>query len=195
MNAALGQLPDQPCLNGTEQELTLLGSFSYTLYVIEDPLYLRSGEVRVDDETGLLSELVGEALLLQAVTVLGGSAALPYDRMIYRLAGRLIPYDGGLSLVGDTNTCDILCGCTDLVDRLDGYTEHARPDLLCIMLYPARLREVLCELTLCYAAHLTLLVEQDTPVTRRSRIQRHYILSHTFFLLCSMFLHVFHHAP
>ena len=96
-----------------------------------------------------------------------------------RLSGILIPDDRCLTLVCDTDRRDVLCGGTDHVHRLYSNPQHTCPDLVCIVLYPARLREVLGKLSLRYTAHLTFFVEQDTSVAGCPRVECHYILCHT----------------
>ena len=118
---------------------------------------------------------------LQTVTILRSSAALPYDCMMDRLSCLFVPDDGCLSLVRNTDCCNVLCFCPNHVHCFNGYTKHTCPDLICIMFNPARFREILCEFPLCNAAHFSFFIEQDTSVTCCSRIQCHYILSHTLF--------------
>jgi hypothetical protein len=50
------QFPDQPGFDGAEQELSRLGAFPCALDVLQDPLYLCSGEICVDGQTRLLTE-------------------------------------------------------------------------------------------------------------------------------------------
>ena len=96
-----------------------------------------------------------------------------------RLSGILIPDDRCLTLVRDTDGRDIRRGGTDHIHCLYGNPQHTCPDLVRIVLYPARLREVLGKLSLRYAAHLTFFVEQDTSVAGCPRVECHYILCHT----------------
>ena len=115
--------------------------------------------------------------------------------MIDRFSRIFIPHNGGLTLIGDTDCRDVLCGSSDPAHRLHGYTKHACPDLVCIMLYPARLWKILFEFSLRHAAHGSLLVKQDTTIAGRARIQCHYILCHNILLLfdpCIVLLPVYH---
>ncbi len=180
MNAALCELIDQPGIDSTEAELTLIGLLTCAFDVIKDPADLRAGKIRVKLKAGLLLELLDDTrnLCLHLLCEVSGTAALPYDCVVNRLPCRTIPYDDRLTLVGDTDRCNIRRRCTNLRHRLTCDRELCLPDFIGIMLYPARLREILCELLLCHGAHLTLLVEQDTPVTGCTRVECHYILCH-----------------
>ena len=96
-----------------------------------------------------------------------------------RLSGILIPDDRCLTLVRDTDGRDIRCGGADHIHCLYSNPQHTCPYLVCIVLYPARLREILGKLPLSYAAHFTLFVKQDTSVAGCPRVECHYILCHT----------------
>ena len=93
-----------------------------------------------------------------------------------------------LTLVCDTDCCDIFCFCIDHIHCFYRNTKHTCPDLICIMFYPARFWEILCEFSLCHTAHLTFLIKQNTSVTGSSCIQCHYIFCHIHFLLISLLL-------
>ena len=178
MNSSLGQLPDQPGLHGTKQKLTLLCSFAGTLHIIQDPFYLGGRKIRIDNKSCFFSEFIGKSFFLQTVTILRSSAALPYDCMINRLSRILIPDNGGLSLIGDTDRCNILCRCLNLVHSLSGNRKLCGPDLTCIMLYPSRFWKMLDKLLLCHTADPSAFIKKNTAVTGRSGIQRHNIFCH-----------------
>ena len=108
----------------------------------QQPFELRRGEVGVGDEAGARSQDVGG----QLAAALGGAPVLPDDRGRHRRARRrsqrtvvsrwfVIPI--ALELRGPTPA---------VRDSVLGGAEHARPDLLRVVLDPARLRKVLREL-------------------------------------------------
>ena len=178
MGLAAGQLPDQPGFHGAEQQLALLGLLPCALDVFQDPAQLGAGEVRVDDQAGLGAEGIGQALFLQAVAILTGAAALPDDGVVDGFAGVLVPHDGGLALVGDADGGDVRGGGTDVGHGLLGNFQLGGPDLVCIMLDPAGLGEVLGKLLLCNTAHLALLIEEDAAVGSCTGVQCHYVFCH-----------------
>ena len=69
MNSSLGQLPDQPGLHCTKQKLSLLCSFADPLHIIQDPFYLGSGKIRIDNKSCFLTEFFFQSLFFQAVAV------------------------------------------------------------------------------------------------------------------------------
>lgn len=85
-------------------------------------------------------------------------AVLPDKRAVQRLAGHLVPDHNGLSLIGDA----------DRRDRLIDSSEHVRqrclnrvPNLVCVVLNPAGLWEVLRELSIRRRDYRRRLVEGD----------------------------------
>ena len=67
MHRTLGELPDQPGLHRSEQQLALLCKLSRTLNIIENPLDLRRGKIRVNDQSRLLTVCLLETLRLQCL--------------------------------------------------------------------------------------------------------------------------------
>ena len=95
-----------------------------------------------------------------------------------RFAGVLIPYDGGLALIGNSDCPDIGCSRAHICHCLLGNFKLCGPDLLRVVLYPARLREILCKFFLGNAAHFTLLIEKYAAVAGGSGIECHDVLCH-----------------
>ena len=144
---------------------------------------LGTGEVSVNDQAGLGPEGIGQALGLQGVAVLTGTAALPDDGMVNGLAGDLIPNDGGLTLVGDADGGDVCRGGAHLLHGLHSHAQLRGPDLICIVFYPAGFRKVLGELPLGDAAHFASLVEKNAAVRSGTGVQGHDVLCHKYVLL------------
>ena len=113
----------------------------------------------------------------------GCSAALPDNCVIDRLACCTVPYDNCFSLVCDADGSNILIGGTNILHCLARDRKLCLPDLVCVMLNPARLREILCEFLLRNAADLTLFIEKDAAVAGRTCIKCHYVLCHKNTLL------------
>ena len=159
MHRTLGELPDQPGLHRSEQQLALLCKLSRTLNIIENPLDLRRGKIRVNDQSRLLTVCLLETLRLQCIRNVRSSAALPHDRIIDRFSSLLVPDNRRLTLIGDTDRRNIRRRRADHVHRLNRHAKHCRPDLIGIVLHPARIRKKLPELFLCHRTDLSLLVK------------------------------------
>ena len=180
MDGPLRQLPDEPGLHGSKEQLAALCPLSGALHMIQNPFDLSSRKIGVDHQPGFLAEFFSQPLFLQGIAILRRPAALPDDGAVHRLAGIFIPDNGRLPLVRDADGRDIFCRRPDPAHGLHSHAQHTGPDLVCVMLHPARLRKILAEFPLGRAAHLPLFIEQNTAVAGRPRVQRHYILFHPF---------------
>ena len=159
MYSPLGQFPYQPGLDCSEKKIATLRLLPRSRYVIQDPFDLRSGKISIYHKTGFLAKTLSKTFGFEGITVLGGSATLPDDRMIDRIPGVLVPDNCGLTLVGDADCSNVGGFRADHIHGFYCYSKHACPDLIRVMLHPARLWEVLVKFTLCYAAHFTFFVE------------------------------------
>ena len=178
VDLSLGQLPHEPGVHVSKEDLSPLRPLPDAGHVLQDPSDLGAGKIGVDDQAGLLAEGVHQPLGFQAVTVLRRAAALPDDGVADGLAGLLVPDDGSLPLVGDPKSRDVFRFSADLLHGPAADQQLGLPDLVGIMLHPAGLRVVLGELPLGNTAYLPLFVEQDAAVAGGSRVQGHDVLCH-----------------
>ena len=107
MHGALRQAPDQPGVNGAEEELSPLRPFSGPRHIVQQPLNLGAGEVGVRHKAGLLPDLVGKALRHQIVDNVRRAAALPDYGVGDGVPCVLVPYNRCLALVGDADGRDV----------------------------------------------------------------------------------------
>ncbi|MNU91015.1 hypothetical protein D3C71_808950 [compost metagenome] len=111
------------------------------------------------------------AVLPQLVAQGGGAAVLPYDGPGQRAARGAFPDDGGFALVGDADGGQV-GGCgAGIAQGFARHVELAVPDLVGIVLDPARTGIVLAEFALADAAHDAFAVEHDGPGTGRALVQ------------------------
>ena len=179
MHGTAGQLPHQPGVHRAEQQLTPPGLFPGPLHVVQNPLELGGGEVGVNQQTGVLPDVVRQRLVLLKPFAQGGSApALPNDGVVDRTAGGFVPDNGGLPLVGDSNGGDLLRGDTGLGQGLGQHGGLAGPDLHRVMFHPARLGVVLGKFPLSQADDILFPVKDNAPAARGALIQSNYILFH-----------------
>ena len=73
-------------------------------HVVKDPRDLGGGEIGVEEEARSLADQILNAFGLEARTFVGGSPVLPDDRAVDGLAGRALPEDNCLALVGDPDS-------------------------------------------------------------------------------------------
>ena len=163
VDAPAGQLPDEPCVYRAEQQLTRLGARPRSRDVIEQPLDLRPGEVRVRLKSGLIAYRLGVAVLYKPVDDIGGAAALPDDGVRDWLSGRLVPDNCRLALVRDAYRRDVFGFNAQLCHGRAGHLKRRVPYLLRVVLDPARLRVYLPKLLLRQGADIPAPVEQNAP--------------------------------
>ena len=173
MDLATGQLPNEPGLHGAKQQLARLGLFPRAGHVVQNPFQLGGGEIGVNDKAGLLAEFLRQAFGLELVAVGAGAAALPDDGVVNGLAGVTVPHDGGLALVGDADGRNVRRAGSHLVHSRKCHAQLGGPDLIGVVLHPARFGEILGKLLLCHTAHLAFFIEQDAAVGSGSGIQCH----------------------
>ena len=166
-------------VDGTEEEFAFVSKFLGFRDVVEEPADLGGGEVGVNDEAGLLFDGLEVSLRLQFLGVVRGTAALPDDGVVNGTAGRFVPKDGGLALVGDTDGGDV--GGIDLAFAEDGgdTLQLGHEDVFGSVLNPACMRVDLLELSLGFGDDLAILVKDDRSGTGGTLIQSHYIFGHS----------------
>ena len=179
MDFSAGELPDEPGLHGAEEQLSPLGPLPGAGDVVQDPLELGAGEVGVHHQPGLPADGVGMAGGLELIAVAAGPAALPDDGVAHRLAGGLVPDDGGLPLVGDADGGDIGGGSADLAHGLHRDAQLGGPDLIGVVLHPAGFGKDLGKFLLGRAAHLPLLVKEDAAVAGGPGVKGHDVSGHS----------------
>src|SRR5690606_12305166 len=116
----------------------------------------------VQQQAGSATDLGLDALLAKLRADPGRPAILPDDRPVDRSARLPIPYDDGFPLVRDTDAFQLLerrsccrrCLARDVLDP--------GPDLVDIVLHPARLRKILGELPVPPSPDAAVTVDDQT---------------------------------
>ena len=101
------ELPQQPGVHRAEQNLPPAGLFPGPLHMVEHPLDLGGGEVRVGNQASGGADVLLQAVGPQPVHQLRRAAALPDDGVVDGPPGGPVPQDGGLTLVGDADGGDL----------------------------------------------------------------------------------------
>ena len=185
VNLSPGELPDQPCFHGAEQQLPGQCLLQSTGNVLQNPADFGGGEIGVDDQTGFGPDGVHEALLGELVAEGCGPAALPDNGVINRSSGEFVPDDGGFPLVGDADGGYVRGSSADVGQGLFGHFQLGGENLVRVMFHPARLGKDLGEFLLGHAADFSLGVEENAAVGGGSGIQCHDVSGHeTSSFLC-----------
>ena len=66
-------------------------------------------KIGIDHKAGFLAESICKAFGFQRVTIIRGPAALPYNRVEYGFSCMPVPYDRGLSLIGNADGGNVCC--------------------------------------------------------------------------------------
>ena len=135
----------------------------------QHPLELRRREVRVEDEAGALADQLGAAARRSGRRC-GGPARR--SRCAIGVAGLAVPDERRLALVRDPDRVSSrLDACVERA--APQRVEHALPDLLGVVLDPARLREVLRQLRVARGRRsLRLLVDDEAGGAGRALVDR-----------------------
>ena len=161
VNLAAGEFPDQPAINGAEQQLAFACALSAAFDVIENPLELGAGEVGVGDQPCRFLDVVFQSVTLELLTDFGAAAALPDNRVVDRAAGFFFPYDGGFPLIGDADGRNLIMMQISLGECLGHARGLGGEDFHGVMFDPSRLRVMLDELALRGTDHVGIAVENN----------------------------------
>ena len=108
----------------------------------------------------------------QRVAPFRGAAVLPDDRAGAGRAGAPVPDDDRLALVGDADRGDRLAGGVQLADDLGQRLAGDAPDVVGVVLDPARLREVLRELAVRTRPRHAVVVDREGAHAGGARVDR-----------------------
>ena len=150
--------------------------------MIEEPGNFRTRKIRIKQEPGALHDRRLAAGLSQRGAHIGCAAVLPDDRVVDRPPGRAVPHDRGLALVGDPDRGDIAGVGAGFRHRGVRRCDHARPDLLRIVLDQPRRRIDLAELLLRGRDRRERGIEQDGAGRGRALIDREEKIRHLLML-------------
>jgi len=111
VDAALGtagQVPEQKGVNVTEYGIARLGQFPYALHVFENPADFQAAEIRCERQPGLAAETILPACFCQLADVVRDPRVCHTRAFASGLPVFAVPHNGGLALVGDADSGQIL---------------------------------------------------------------------------------------
>ena len=168
---AAGGLPDQPCIDGAEEQVAPCRHLPGAIHILQNPGGLRRGEIRVRQKSRLILKPLCQPPLLQLRAKRLGSAALPDDGGVHRLPRGAVPGDQRFPLVGDSDTVNLVRADVHLVQKLSADARLLVPDLLRILLHPARMGIRLPDLLLAHSQLMSVLVEHQRAYAGGAGIQ------------------------
>ena len=170
-----GEVPQHPGVHGAHHQVTGLGAFPGALDVVEDPLDLRPGEVGGQRQPDELLVPVGSLLAAEFLDDLLGAGVLPDDGVVDGLTGFLVPHEGGLALVGDTDRDQIVLVQLRLRESLGDDLTDVAPDLDGIVLHPPGAGKNLLVFFLSDGDDAPFVVEDDRARRSGSLVDGEYV--------------------
>ena len=161
VHLAAGEPPQQKAVDRSEGEPPGARRLARARHVVEQPGNFRSREIRIEQQPGGCRDRGLVAGLAQRRAGVRGAPVLPDDGVVDRPAGRPVPDDRRLALIGDPDRRDVLRAGPRFRHGGAHGRERARPDLLRIVLDQARRRIVLGEFLLGGGDRRQGRVEQD----------------------------------
>ena len=161
-----GEPPGEEGVDGPEGDLPLRGPAADPLLVVEEPAELGGREVGVEHEPGALADPGLAAGVLEPLALRRGAAVLPDDGPGERGVAAPAPERHRLPLVGDAHRGHVAPGDAGAGERPAQRGDGRVPDLLEVVLDPARLREVLGELLGDLALHRRVSCRAPAPWCR-----------------------------
>src|SRR3954447_2394650 len=158
-----GQLPDQPAVDRSEDDFTVLRALAQAGCRIEQPRDLRTREVSGQRQPAARLEAVLPTLARELADDAIGAHVLPVNGVVNRLAGVTFPQHGGLTLVGDAERLQIARLQLSVLECTIDHTQHVVPDLLGVMFHPPRARKDVMVLDLLDGDDARPAVEDEAP--------------------------------
>ena len=173
--SSASQFPDQPGIDRTETKFPTLGTFPDPLHMIQNPTYLRGGEISIDHQSGLLLDQRSISLCLQFFAIVCRTSVLPDDGVIDRKTGLPVPYYRRFTLVGNTDTSNMRIRHIRFSHSLLYSRRLCVPNLVRIMFHPTGLRKILLECFLRQRDNIALMAEKDGSRRGRPLVDSQYV--------------------
>ena len=171
MDAAPGEVPQEPRVDGAERQLAAPRALARPGHRVEQPADLRPGEVGIEHEPRSRPDRRLDPVRPEPLAELGGTPALPHDGRVDGTTRGPIPNDRRLPLVGDPDRGDRAPGGVAPRERGARGGDGGRPDLVGIVLDPARARVVLREFRVAAGGHPALRVHAERGRARGALIE------------------------
>ena len=153
MDLSPGEIPQQPAVHRTAEQLSPLRPPPGAGGVLQQPPVFGAGEIGVRQQPGPGPNGLRIPLLPQLGAERRGPPALPDNGAPHRLAGLPLPHQRGFPLVGQPHPGNLTGPHAALGHALGRRPELAVQQLQRIVLHPAGLRIILREGNLCRRHH------------------------------------------
>src|SRR5690606_1132516 len=140
---------------------------------------------RINQQSGAIHNDGFVAILFKFCAQRRGTPVLPHDGVMDGLAGFSVPDDRGFTLIGDSDTDNLLRVEPGTLQGTPAHCERTVPDLQSIMLDPTILRKILMKFLLSYSDLSSCVIKYDGSGTGCTLIDGKQITRHYTLLLCS----------
>ena len=179
VDAPAGEAPDQPGIDGAENQLAARRPLPRARDVIENPGDFRRRKIGIEPQPGAPPHQAFGAAGGERLADGGGAPVLPDDRRMDRRAARPLPDQRRLALIGDADGGDVRDVDAGPRDRRAAGRDDARPDFFGVVLDMAGRRIMLRDLLLRARHGQKARIEQDGARRGGALIDRqHVFLSH-----------------
>src|SRR5438552_3810726 len=172
------QIPQKKRIDISEEKFAALRALRRPSNVFQYPSQFQAAEICAKRKTSFCAKPVLATLRTEMRNVRADARVLPYDCVHYRLARRLFPDDGCLTLIRNADRCQIVRCQLSFSQCFGHYFSRSLPDLFGIVLHPAWLRENLFVLLLRDTYDAPRLVEHDEARARCALIDCPEIIFH-----------------
>ena len=178
MHKAAGQAPEKKRIDSAERKLAVFCHLARIRYLIQNPGELGRREIRIEAQSRLGDNGFFRTLVFEFPAVIGGSPILPNNGPVHTLAGIAMPDQRCLTLVGDSDSGDLIQTCAALLQGFLGDTEDRAPYFFGVVLHPARLWIFLGKFLLGTGDDGSLAVEDYCATAARALVDCQQVLSH-----------------
>ncbi len=176
---AAAQTPQEPGIDGAEQDLALRGSRAQPGQRVEQVLDLGAREIGVEHQPGPLAKQRFVSVGLELLANAGTHPALPDNGVGHGPAAGPLPENGRLALVGHADGRDVAWGQPGPIERLPGDVQLRSPDHLGIVLDLPRRGQDLGKLFLRRGHGPAVAAKHDGPTGSRALIESQDELGHS----------------
>jgi len=171
MHPTAGEPPQKETIHRAEGQRPAFRRSARARHVVEQPGELGGGEIGVGEQARALGQQRLHTLGAQPGAMLGGATVLPDDGAMHAVTARAVPEQHGLALVGDADAGDARGRRARPGQRTAQRGQGAAPDVLGVVLDPARGREVLRQFLLRRGARAQRGIEGDAARARRALVE------------------------
>ena len=175
MDRAVGEIPEQPRINGAKCEFAAFRSRLSVGDIIQNPSDFSCGEVSVDWEPSLVRYYGFESTSFQGIAKWSGPAALPYYCIGDRLPGAPFPNDRCFTLVSYANRVKLARANFSGIQKVVNGVNYGVENLAWVVFNPARLRIYLRDFLVGLPDDLTPAVHQQGGGACRSLVNCKYV--------------------